>query len=276
MGQQKPLISVVMPAYNVQKYIGLAIESILKQTFNNFELIIINDASTDKTLDTIKSYLKKDSRIKIVNSKERLNIARALNQGITLAKSDIIARMDADDIALSDRFERQYAAINASGNIAVVGANVIIIDEAGNEIAKRDYPISSPKLKACLFRYSPFAHPVVMFRKHMFREVGGYNPAFSPTEDLDLWFRLGRRYEFVSIPEPLLKYRLFKTSSSHQALKELELLVFQIRIKALTKYGYRPSLYDVIYNLLQFFTLWFMPAKFRIMLYNYLRNNNLI
>lgn len=276
MDQQKPLISVVMPAYNVQKYIGPAIESILKQTFNNFELIIINDASTDKTLDTIKTYSKKDSRIKIVDSKERLNIARALNQGITLAKSDIIARMDADDIAFSHRLKLQYTVINASHNIAVVGANVVIIDEAGNEISTRSYPVSSRKLKACLFRYSPFAHPVVMFKKRMFREVGGYNPAFSPTEDLDLWFRLGRRYEFVSIPEPLLKYRLFKASSSHKALKELELLVFKIRFDALTKYGYRPSMYDVMYNLLQFFTLWFMPAKFRIMLYNYLRNNNLI
>lgn len=276
MGKNKPLISVIMPAYNAKKYISGAIESILNQTFKKFELIIINDFSTDKTLDIIKSFSKKDSRVKIVNNDTRLDIACSLNKGISLAKSNIIARMDADDIAFLNRLELQYKLINSSKNIAVIGANIVIMDPAENEIATRSYPDSSAKLKDCLFRYSPFAHPVVCFRKNLFEEVGGYNPKYSPTEDLDLWFRLGSKYEFGSIPKPLLKYRLSEKSSSHKVLRDLEILVFKIRIKALTKYGYRPSIGDVIYNLLQFFTLWFMPAKFRIRLYNYLRNNNLI
>lgn len=276
MGKNKPLISVIMPAHNAQKYISRAIESILNQTFKKFELIIINDSSTDKTLDIIKSFSKKDSRVKIVNNDTRLDIAHSLNKGISLAKSNIIARMDADDIAFSNRLELQYKLISSSKNIAVVGANIVIMDATENEIATRSYPDESVKLKECLFKYSPFAHPVVMFKKNMFEEVGRYNPKYSPTEDLDLWFRLGSKYEFKSIPEPLLKYRLSEKSSSHKVLKDLEILVFKIRFDAIIKYGYRPSIYDVMYNLLQFFTLWFMPAKFRIMLYNYLRNNNLI
>ncbi len=274
--KSKPLISVVMPAYNAQEYMKSAIESILNQTFKNFELIIINDYSTDNTSNILKSFVKKDPRVKIINNKTRLNIAASLNKGISMAQSNIIARMDADDISLPNRLELQYKLIISSKNIAVVGANIIIMDIDENEIAIRSYPNSSEKLKDCLFKYSPFAHPVVCFRKNMFEEVGGYNPKYSPTEDLDLWFRLGRKYKFESIKKPLLKYRLYKSSSSNKSLKNLEILVFKIRFDAIIKYGYRPSPFDLIYNLLQFITLWFTPEKYRGMIYNFLRNNNLI
>ena len=276
MRKNKPLISVVMPAYNAHKYIKSAIESILGQTFRRFELIIINDCSTDKTLPIIRSYSKKDSRIKIINNNKRLDIALSLNKGVGIASSNIIARMDADDIAFPNRLELQYKLINSSRNIGVVGANIEIMDEVENVIATRSYPTSSNKLKSCLFRYSPFAHPVVFFRKNMFEKVGGYDPKYSPTEDLDLWFRLGSKSEFRSINETLLKYRLSVKSSSHSIIRDLELLVFRIRLDAIVKYGYRPSLYDLIYNLFQFSTLWFTPAKYRIKIYNLLRNKNLI
>lgn len=276
MKTNKALISVIMPAHNAQKYIASAIESILYQTFKKFELIIINDASSDKTLDTIKSFLRKDPRVKIINNDTRLDIAASLNKGINMAQSNIIARMDADDIALPQRLELQYKIINSSKNIAVVGANIVILDTDENEIAVRNYPMSSKELKNCLFKYSPFAHPVVMFRKDIFEEVGKYNQKYSPTEDLDLWFRLGRKYEFASILKPLLKYRLSEKSSSHMGLREVEILVFKIRLDAIIKYGYRPSLYDIVYNLFQFITLWFTPAKIRIKMYNVLRNNGFI
>lgn len=274
--KNKTLVSVVMPAYNAQKYITGAIESVLNQTLKNLELIIVNDFSADNTLKIINSFAKKDPRIKIINNTARLNIAGSLNKGINMASSNIIARMDADDISLPNRLEIQYKLINNSKNIAVVGANIIVMDIDGNEMAIRSYPSSSKELKACLFKYSPFAHPVVCFRKNMFEQVGGYNPKYTPTEDLDLWFRLGSKYGFRSVKEPLLKYRLYKDSSSHKALKDLEILVFRIRFDAVIKYGYRPSLFDLIYNLLQFITLWFTPEKYRARIYNFLRNNNLI
>lgn len=276
MEKNKPLISVVMPAHNAQKYIKSAIESVLNQTFKQFELIIVNDCSTDKTLSMIKYFSKKDSRIKIISNDKRLDIARSLNKGIAVAESNIIARMDADDISFSNRLELQYKLIKSSTNIAVVGANIKIMDESENEIATRSYPTSSKKLKDCLFRYSPFAHPVVVFKKNIFEEVGQYNPKYSPTEDLDLWFRFGRKYEFKSINKSLLKYRLSNKSSSHKDIKDLEILVFKIRFDAIFKYGYRPSLYDMVYNLFQFVTLWFTPAKYRIKIYNLLRNKDLI
>ena len=273
---KNPKISVVMPVYNAQKFIISAIESILKQTLRDFELIVVNVCSTDKTRKIIESFARKDPRIKIVNNKTRMNIAASLNKGISMSSSNVIARMDADDISLPARLELQYKLISSDKNIAVVGANIIVMDLNENEIAIRNYPDTSNKLKACLFRYSPFAHPVVCFRKSVFDEVGGYNPKYSPTEDLDLWFRLGVKHKFGNVKKPLLKYRLYNNSSSNRSLKDLEILVFKIRFDAITKYGYKPSFLDLIYNLLQFVTLWFTPEKYRGMIYNFLRNNNLI
>lgn len=272
----KPLISVVMPAHNAQKYLGSAIESILNQTFKKFELIIVNDASADKTLQIIKSFAKKDSRIRIINNKKRLDIAGSLNNGIKMARSDIIARMDADDISLPNRLEIQYKLINNSKKIAVVGANIVVMDPQEKDISARSYPANSKDLKACFFKYSPFAHPVVMFRKKIFDEVGGYDPEYSPTEDLDLWFRMGIKHEFKSVPQLLLRYRLSESSSSHSIIRHLEMLVFRIRIKAIVKYGYRPNIFDITYNLMQFLTLWITPSIYRIKIYNLLRNNNII
>ncbi len=272
----KPLISIVMPAHNAQKYIGKAIESILNQTFKKFELIIVNDASTDKTPSIIRPYARKDKRIVIVSNRQNLDIAGSLNKGIEIARSEIIARMDADDISLPNRLEVQYKAINKSKKIAIVGANIVVMDNKEKDISARNYPENSKDLKKCFFKYSPFAHPVVMFRKKIFDEVGGYDPVYSPTEDLDLWFRMGMRYQFKSVPQLLLRYRLSEASSSHSIIRHLEMLVFRIRLKAIVKYGYRPSLFDVIYNLMQFLTLWFTPAILRIKMYNFLRNNGWI
>ena len=276
MRTYKPLISVVMPAHNSQKYITSAIESILTQTFKKFELIIVNDASTDATLRIIKTFAKKDPRVRFISNKKRLDIAGSLNKGIAEARAEIIARMDADDISLPNRLDAQYRLFKISRKIAAVGANIVVMDSQEKDIATRNYPERSKDLKACLFKYSPFAHPVVMFRKKIFEEVGGYDPKYSPTEDLDLWFKMGMKHEFKSVPQLLLRYRLSETSSSHSLMRRLEILVFKIRIKAIIKYGYRPNLFDVIYNILQFVTLWITPWKYRIKIYNLLRNNDII
>lgn len=275
MKKNVPLISVVMPVYNAQKYIRDAIESILCQSFKQFEFIIVMDKSTDKTKAIIKSYASKDARIRMVIN-ESHNIATMLNYGIGLAKTNIIARMDADDISMPNRLELQYGLLTKSDNVAVVGANIIIMDTDGNEVAIRKYPVLSREIKDSLFKYSGFAHPLTMFKKQMFDEVGGYNPIFSPTEDLDLWFRLGARYEFQSIPKLLLKYRVYDLSSSHKRLKNVELLVFSIRLNSVLKRGFQPTLFDLLYNVIQYTTLWITPMKYRIRIYNFLRNNNII
>lgn len=269
-------MTVIMPTFNVDKFIARAIESMLSQTFKDFELIIIDDASTDGTLEIARSYAKKDSRIKIVVNEKNLQVATTLNKGIKIAKSQIIARMDPDDISFPERLEKQFTFMKKHPNIAIVGTNILIINELGELISKREYPDKSNKLKKLMFKYSPFAHPTVMFRKKIFQEFGGYSVSMVPCEDIDLWFKIGSKYEISNIQEYLLKYTLIKTSNSHNDLRYLELLGFKIKIDAIRRYGYRPSAYDVAYNLLEFLTLWLMPASFRIWMYDFLRSHKII
>lgn len=273
---KKPLVSVVMPAYNAEHYIARAIESILNQTFKNFELLIIDDASTDKTKEIIKRFRKKDHRIVLVENKQNLQISKTLNLGIGLAKADVVARMDADDLSLPDRLKLQYEYLEKHPKIAIVGANIIVVDEKGNQLSTREYPESSKDLKKVMFRYSPFAHPVVMFRKKAFEKFGGYDSKMVPCEDIDLWFKLGSKYEFGTVPEYVMKYTILKNSNSNKKLKDLELLGFEIKLRAIKEYGYKPGVFDILYNSAQFVTLWFMPSSARIWLYNFLRSRKII
>lgn len=273
---KKPLISVVIPVFNAEPFLNKAIESILNQTLRDIEIIIINDASTDKSLQIINKFKKKDKRIRLINNRKNIQMSKSINLGIKKAKTDFIARMDQDDIALPNRLDIQYSFLKSHPNIAIVGSDIITINDSGDSIGKRTYPTSSKKLKEVMFRYSPFAHPTVMFRKKVFTKLGGFNPQMVPCEDTDLWFRLGKDYEFASIPIFLLKYRITNTSLSHQNVQNTEIVGFRIKINAMKKYGYKPSLYDIIYNLLQFATVWFMPLKTRILFYNFLRSRNLI
>lgn len=274
--RDKPLVSVVMSVFNKDRYLHKAIESILGQTFRDFEFIIVNDASSDKTLPIIRSYMRKDKRIRLINNDHNLKIAHSLNIGISNALADLIARMDADDIALPQRLENQYLFLKKHPAVAIVGTNILIIDENEKEIWKRGYPTRSRDIKKIMFRYSPFAHPTVMFRKKIFQEFGGYDPRMIPCEDIDFWFKIGAKYNFGNIPKTLLKYTLSSASGSHYNLRDTELLGFKIKINAIRKLSFRPSIYDIFYNLLQFLTLWFMPTDTRIKLYNALRSRGLI
>lgn len=276
MKRSKVLVSVVMCVFNTEKYVKRAIESILHQTLQNFEFIIVNDASKDLTSTIVQLYAKRDKRIRLINNDRNLKIAHSLNRGVSYAKADLIARMDADDISLPERLETQYAFLKQHPNIAIVGTNISVTDDKEKEVWKREYPTESKEIKKIIFRYAPFAHPTVMFRKKVFEELGGYDPKMIPCEDIDFWFRIGTKYNFGNIPKSLLKYSLSVKSGSHYDIRKTELVGFKIKIKAISKYGYRPNLYDIVYNVLQFLSLWVTPANTRIKLYNALRSRKLI
>lgn len=271
-----PLISVIMPAYNAEAYIERAIKSVLNQTCGDFELIIIDDGSSDKTPEIIKKYKKKDRRIKVIRNTNNLQIAHCLNKGAMLARGDFIARMDADDVSYPKRLELQYALFKKNVKVAIVGADMVIIDKKGRPLFKREYPQSDHELKKVMFRYSPFAHPVIMMKKRVFKEFGGYDTKMVPCEDIDLWFKIGSKYQFANIPHPLLKYTLIQSSNSNKSLRMLELLTFKTRLNAIIKYGYWPNAYDIVYNFGQFVSMWVMPTALRVWLYNILRSNKII
>lgn len=276
MKKNKVAVSVVMSVFNADRSVSQAIESILHQTLENIEFIIINDASKDKSLQKIRQYMRKDKRIRLINNKNDLRLAHSLNIGVSLAKADLIARMDPDDVSLPERLASQYDFMKKNPRVAVVGTFIQVVDTKGKEVWERTYPMQSKDIKKIMFRYAPFAHPSVMFRKKVFEEFGGYNPKLKTCEDIDFWFRIGTKYEFGNIPRKLLRYTLSKTSGTFRNLRPTELLGFKIKIEAIQKYGYKPTFYDIVFNTLQFLSLWVMSADTRIKLYNALRSRKII
>lgn len=200
-----PKISVVMPAYNAEKYITEAIESILNQSFRDFEFIILNDCSTDATESIILSY--GDARIVYVKNEENLGVARTLNKGLAIAKGEYIARMDADDVSLPQRLERQAAFLEENPAVAVLGCNVETFDETGSLYT--GWSATDPKQMHIDLLFScGLAHPSVMMRREVIDALGGYDPAFEGLEDYELWCRVTQSHQVTTLPEVLFCYRV--------------------------------------------------------------------
>lgn len=209
------LISVIMPVFNSEKYVAEAIESILNQTFNDFEFIIIDDGSTDNSLKIIKEYSQKDNHIRVVVNQENKGIAGSLNIGIALARGEYIARMDADDISLPERFEKQVAFMENHPEIGVVGTSFSRIDEKENVIEEVKLITQPPRIWWRMFFINPIVHPSVMMRRNIF--INGkfkYNRKSEPAEDYDLWFQIMSHYAIANLSEGLLLYRVHNENIS--------------------------------------------------------------
>ena len=182
-----------------------AIKSILKQTFTSFEFIIINDGSTDNSLNIINSF--EDSRIKVINNIKNKGLVFSLNKGIKLAKGKYIARMDADDISMPHRFKQQFNFLEKNSDYAMVGSSAIIINELEQPINTWNVNIDTNYLNMDLLFGSPFIHPTILARKSIFLEFN-YDANFYPAEDLHLWFIILQKYKIANIAKPLLYYRI--------------------------------------------------------------------
>jgi glycosyltransferase involved in cell wall biosynthesis len=229
-----PKISVVMSVYNADKYLKDSIESILSQTFTDFEFIIINDGSTDKSFEILKYYENKDSRIKII-SRENKGLIYSLNEGIKLAKGEYIARMDADDISYPDRFKIQLDYIKEN-NLILCGTWANIINEFGEKTGEMTYPPKSEKIKIFGLLHNPFIHSSLIFKKDIFDKVGGYNPAFKHIEDYELWTRIMFKYKTDNIEENLLQYRVHENQITKKNNTEMRLKGLYIRFLALFRF----------------------------------------
>ncbi|MHB9054709.1 MAG: glycosyltransferase [Paludibacteraceae bacterium] len=206
---KKPLVSVIMATFNEpEQFIKDSMESILKQTYSNFEFIIIDDSTNLTTIEAINSYAK-DNRITIIRKKERLGFVRALNEGLKIAKGQFIARMDADDISILDRFEKQLNYFSSHQDIDILGGNIEIINEVGAPLSLRKYPSNKISLRISSIFRSPVAHPTVMFKRTIIDDHLYYDESFSKAEDTEFWFRLRNKgYKIVNLPYTLLNFRI--------------------------------------------------------------------
>lgn len=212
------MISIILPAYNAAQFIQSAIDSILQQTFSEFELIVVDDGSTDDTLQILEALVQQDSRIRLLR-RAHGGLSRALNQGIATARYDWIGRMDADDIALPDRLQKQVEAIHNNPQVVAWGTYAYHINTQGKTLS---VACTGPTTEEEFVRQRQaghlvqLIHPTVVLRKDVLLAVGGYKPEFEPVEELELFDRMAAYGATLAIPEPLLRYRVHSGSVSMQ------------------------------------------------------------
>jgi len=268
-----PEISVVMPVYNSEKYLKESIESVLDQSFDDFEFIIVDDGSVDNSYNIINEYSKKDDRIVILKNERNLGISETRTRGTKHAKGKYIAIVDADDVCLPSRFEKQYNYLESHNDCGVVGSFIEMFDSDTNKIiGTRKYYENDANLRKRIFLYCPVAQPACMIRREVFDKVGYYDSTLVTSADLDMWFRIGTKYKFANIQEILLKYRVHKNSTTTSKIKTMEEITLGIRKKYSHGYGYSMTFYDRIYNMTIRIT-GFVPYNIKVWIFNFIRND---
>jgi glycosyltransferase involved in cell wall biosynthesis len=223
--------------YNGEVYVEECIDSILNQTFQDFEYIILNNGSTDRTAEILNSYT--DSRIHIIHQ-ENLGISRSLNKGINLSKSALIARLDADDYALPQRLEKQIAFMGKYPDVILCGSR--ILELIGEKLSEQRIAFveSDQAIKKSMSLFNPFAHSAVIFRKNIFFKAGGYNCQLKYCQDYDLWLRMLSFGEARILKEELGVARILEESESHRNPRKQKLEGLKVRWEAFKKFGGNP------------------------------------
>lgn len=214
MSHSTPCVSVIMSVYNGSHYLREAIDSILNQSFSDFEFIIINDCSTDDTEDILTGYARRDNRVVLLKNEENLGLTKSLNKGLVIARGDYIARQDADDISLPERLNKQIEILENYREVILVSCNLELVDADGKSI-QRIYRDCLPEILQwhLLFYNHIGGHSQVVFRRRPVVELGGYSEHYRYAQDYELWLRLAGAGKFLILPDILLHYRYIHSES---------------------------------------------------------------
>ena len=225
-------ISVVMAAFNAEKYLREAMDSILTQTYGDLELIVLDDKSTDGSLQILKEYAAADPRVVVLENEQNMGLTKSLNKGLAVAKGEYIARMDADDISVPDRFAKQVAFLDSHPDYTFVSCIGRYIDEEGREEQLRLFPETHEEICAMMPKVDAVMHPGV--RREDIARIGNYCEDFRVVQDYDLWFRgMAAGYKFYNIQEPLV---LFRRNDSYNTRKSKAYRLVDYRVR---KKGYK-------------------------------------
>lgn len=234
-------VTVLLPVYNGEAYVGKAIESILTQSYGDIELLVIDDGSKDSTPEILTRYLASDARVRVLRH-DNHGVGYTLNRGMREARGRFIAELGADDLALPGRLEKQVAFMEEHPDYVAVGGYLSIVDLEDHPIGLRTYPTTDERLRASMLLFNPFGSPAIMYRRDDALAAGGYTARFSTCEDYDFLLRLATRGKVANLPEPLTAYRFH--GSSTKSTKTIRALRDTVSIKrvAFAEYGYRPTM----------------------------------
>ncbi|MBU4477612.1 MAG: glycosyltransferase [Candidatus Omnitrophica bacterium] len=220
-------VTVLMSVYNGQRYLAGAMESILNQSFKDFEFLIVNDGSMDRTAEILQGY--SDCRIKIINNEKNIGLTKSLNEGAQIARGKYIARMDADDISLPERLEKQVVFLDEHADVALVGTNFLHINAQGEQLTTVVVPTQNDELQEKLLKQNCFCHGSVMFRRDVFDEIGYYSEEFKYAQDYDLFLRIAEHFNIANLKEVLYRWRLDEGAISITNRSEQERYAFLAR-----------------------------------------------
>lgn len=222
-----PRVSVLMGVYNGLPYVREAIESVLEQTYRDFEFLVVDDASTDESAEVVSEYAEEDDRIRLLENEKNRGLTWSLNRALDAARGEYVARQDADDRSEPTRFERQVTYLDDHPEVAAVGTGARLVDAAGEPLDRR-VVLADPSLDD-LQQKNHLIHGSVMGRKRAFADVGGYDEFFEYSQDYDLWLRLANEHELRNIPDPLYVLREHGGSVYFSQRDESTLYAFLVR-----------------------------------------------
>lgn len=233
-----PPVSIIMSNYNVDGYLAEAVDSMLGQTFGDFEFIVIDDGSTDGSIEIMRDYARRDKRI-VFKARENKGLPATLNEAARMARSEYLARMDPDDISLPTRLAKQFAFMNAHPDVANVGSRVILIDPYGVTIKPTNHPLTHEEIDRDLLLGIGWAivHPAAFIRKSALERCGGYNESYRTSQDMECWLRMAEIGRLANIEEPLLKYRQHLASANFAKAEQQKKFKVQILTAAYARRG---------------------------------------
>lgn len=276
--KKNPLVSVIMPVYNAGDFLVDSIQSILNQTYQNIELIIINDASTDDSLKIINKFQNKHPQIiRLINLKKTLNRGgdASANIGLQKAKGKYIARMDADDIAGPQRLEKQVEFLEDNPLIFLVGSNADVINKKGKVIGEKIVPETSEEIRNNYFTFHPIIHPTVLFRKNLKGKKFSYQIKYSANNDYLTFFRIVcQGVRFANLPEKLIQYRIHGKNDTFSNIKEKYFNTLKIRFEMVKKMYQFPTLKQWLIVFAQTAVFLLLPSQ--ILVYIYLISKDII
>ena len=208
-----PPVTVLMPVRNSVESVERAVLSIINQTYDTWELLVVDDASTDGTWDVVQALARQDSRVVAIRNPERRRLGASLNLAWSRSRHELIARMDGDDESFTIRLALQAGFMAKHPEVMVLGAGAELVDESGARLGVALPPERHEELVRDIYRRSPFIHPSVMMQRSLLERLGGYDESLWRAQDQDLWLRAYRPFRFHNLQQPLLRYRVRRALS---------------------------------------------------------------
>lgn len=269
---KKPKVSVLMPVFNAGCFVATAIESVLSQTLQDFELICVDDGSTDNSYAILRRYARKDARVRILRNRTNKGIGYTRKRLMDLSQADFVAIMDADDAMFPDRLEKQVNYLQKHAEVVLVGGQCVTMDDSGKVTGHKLFPITHKAIYKAMYTRMAVQQPASMIDKRLVpQDFPWYDNAVSPVEDLDNQFRLLNFGTFANLSDSVLYYRVYSGSNSLRDPKRTFELTRLVRDRAVACYGYSPTLFSRLLAFAQSVVVTLLPKQVIVPIYSIIR-----